>query len=132
MPEELHPMLASNQHECPSVLTLIGTGCDRDLGLGIQGFAEEGRVCVRNGFLETRPALVTVSKVLDRPIADIVYLGGGILVAFHAVQRLLRSINGELRRVVATVQKYLCHYWSLLAFLNVVTHKNPWPIFTMG
>lgn len=33
------------------------------------------------------------------------YLGGGVLVAFHTVERVLCSINRKLWRVVATIQR---------------------------
>lgn len=41
----------------PNHRTLICTGGDRDLGIGVDGFAEERRVGVRNGLLETGTTL---------------------------------------------------------------------------
>lgn len=40
----------------------IGTGGDGDFGIGVDLLAEEGRVGIRNGLLQTRAALVIVSN----------------------------------------------------------------------
>ena len=64
--------------------TLICAGCDGDLLFRIQRTAEEGRVGIGEGFLQTRSSL-----------------GGRVLITFDSVQGTFRSVNHELRRIVA-------------------------------
>ena len=64
--------------------TLICAGCDGDLLFRIQSSAEEGRVGIGEGFLQTRSSL-----------------GGRVLITFDSVQGTFRSVNHELRRIVA-------------------------------
>jgi hypothetical protein len=64
--------------------TFIGTGGDGDLGVRVQSPSPEGRVSVRQGLLETRPAP-----------------GWGILVAVDAVEGLLGGVEDKVWRVVA-------------------------------
>lgn len=74
--------------------TLIGTGGDGDLGLGIQLTTPEGRVGIRNGLPQPRPSL-----------------GRGILVALDTVQGFLGSIEDELGRVVTKESLAQVHNW---------------------
>ena len=62
------------------------------------------------------------------------YLGGGVLVAFDAIQCILSRIDSELGRVVATATNVICQRLRAEAIAGraEVTHKNPWPMFTMG
>ncbi len=64
--------------------TFIRTGGDGDLGVRVQLPAPKRRIGVRDGFLQSGPAL-----------------GGRILVTFHPVQRLLGGVQDELGRVVS-------------------------------
>lgn len=91
----------------PSILcsyypTFIGTSSDRDLRFRVQGSSEEWGVRIRDGFLETRATLYGVSPCPVLFLMRRVYLGRGVLVAFHTIQRLLSGVNGELRGVVTT------------------------------
>lgn len=67
-----------------SQFTLIGTGCDCDLGLWVQLAAPCRRIGISNGLLETRSAL-----------------GRAVLVALYTVEGVLGSLDDEWRRVVA-------------------------------
>jgi hypothetical protein len=88
------------------LLTFICAGCDRDLGIGVDGLAEERRVCVRNSLLETRATLYVVSTLYSlRGATGMSHLGGGVLVAFDSVQRILCSIESELGRIITTARK---------------------------
>lgn len=60
------------------------------------------------------------------------YLRRGVLVAVHTVQRILRSVKGELRGIIATVRDQKLAFIHMLTRKDVITHKKPWPMFTMG
>lgn len=99
-------------------LTFICTCGDRDLSLGIQFFAKERRVCVCNSLPETGAALNSMSTCVTMRGVGVVYLCRGILVAFNSVERILRSINGKLGRVIATAHMYLKSVALLISHLK--------------
>lgn len=65
-------------------LTFIGARRDGNFRLRVQLASPEGRVGVRDGLLEPRPAL-----------------GGAVLVALDAVESVLGRVDDERGRVVA-------------------------------
>lgn len=74
---------------------------------------------------------MSLSATLEYPLLyNPVYLRRGILVAFHAVQGRFRRIDRKFGRVIATVREQSASI--PLPVFNSPTHKNPWPIFTMG
>lgn len=124
----------------PPVLTLIRSGGNRDLRVRVQGPAEERRICICNGFLEAGSALKIVSRISSIPnCLPYVYLCGRVLVALHSVQSILRSVNREFRRVIAAANRDQFQYLSIEPSArtdptpaHAITHKNPWPMFTIG
>lgn len=69
---------------------------------------------------------------------DCIYLRRGVLVAFNPVQRILGSVNCELRRVIATAKNQEYQYLPvgrllyLESDMGTNTYKKPCPMFTIG
>jgi hypothetical protein len=115
-----------------SSLTLIRARGDGDLCLGIQGPAEERRVCIRNGLLKTRTALfsVRILPTMFNSLGRSLPLSGntGCIPPgpAHPWPRQGRTW-GDYNHCFSPLVSLPLLYFHVLA-----THKNPWPIFTIG
>lgn len=96
-------MSAIDMYSASLPLTLVGSSCNRDLGIGVQGPAKERGICIGNGLLEARTTLyITSQTFVIRGACDCIYLCRGVLVALNAIQRIFGGVNCELRGVIAT------------------------------
>ena len=101
--------------------TLISPRRNRNFCLRIQGSSEEWTVRLCNGLLQPRPPLRR-----------------GVLVTLDSIQSAFRRVDDELWRIVAasthnrispSLEKS-CTPCEVGLFVR--THKNPWPMLTMG
>lgn len=107
----------------PYAITFISTSGDRHLSVRVQSTSKGLGVRFRNSLLKMRTTLQLSARILSFLSPAYIYLGGGVLVAFHAVQSLLRSVQGELGGIVATGSKVNTYSSHLIQKLT----RNPGP-----
>lgn len=85
---------------------LVRARGDGDFSLRVELTSHEGGVCVRNGLLQARASLLgAFSGGTSRLGENSWYLRRRILIAFHSVQRLSRSVQDEFGWLQHTVSQ---------------------------